>query len=323
MRAAPFTFIVLLGLVLAAAAIPGARDANAQTLKIGTAGVMGNYHPLGRALCRIVNLTRHEHRMRCKTEPTEGSVENIEGVASGRFDLGFAQSDAQFFALNGTGPFAGRPQPKLRALFTVYTEVFTLVARAGAGIESFADIRGKRVAIGTRESGTRATMDLLMKSSGIAPTDLARAAELRFVDLVPALCDDRIDAFVFVGGHPNSIVADAAASCDTKIIAVTGPNVDALLATYPYYVPAEVPGGLYRGTDTARPSFGVAATLVASADLGDAQAYAFAKAIFENFDDFRKLHPALANATRRSAMVGDTAPVHPGALRYFKEVGLE
>ena len=202
--------------------------------------------------------------------------------------------------------------------------MFTLVARAGTGIESFADIRGKRVAIGTRESGTRATMDLLMKSSGIAPTDLARAAELRFVDLVPALCDDRIDAFVLVGGHPNSIVADAAASCDTKIVAVAGPNVDALLATYPYYVPAEVPGGLSieARTPLARPSASRPRSSPAPT-WATPRPMRCVKAIFENFDDFRKLHPALASATRRSAMVGDTAPVHPGALRYFKEVGLE
>lgn len=321
MRSVPFTFVLLL--VLAAALLADARGADAQTLKIGTAGLMGNYHPLGRAVCRIVNLTRSEHRLRCKAEPTEGSIENIEGVGSGRFDIGIAQSDTQYFAVHGTGAFAGRPQQKLRALFTVYTEVFTLVARPGANIGSFADLRGLRVAIGTRESGTRATMDQLLRAYGLAPADLALAAELRYVDLVPALCDDRIDAFVLVDGHPNSIVADAAASCRAKIVAIAGPQVDALMATHPYYVPADVPGGLYPGIDSARRSFGVPATLVVSSDMDDAQAYAFVKAIFENFDDFRKLNPALAGATRRGALAGATAPVHPGALRYFTEAGLQ
>jgi hypothetical protein len=319
-------FILALLVALSAAAFPCAATAAAPgiaTLRIGTAGAMGNYHPVGAVLCRIVNASRQEHGMRCTLATSDGSVANIDGVLSGRFDVGFAQSDTQFFALNGLGPYKGRPQPNLRALFTVYTEVFTLVVRQDSGIRAFADLRGKRVSVGTRGSGTRATMDLLMQAFGIAPADFGRMFELPFLDMVPALCDDRIDAFVFVGGHPNAIVSDAATSCPTRVVAVAGPEVDALVAAHPFFVAADVPGGMYPGTASAQPSLGVAATLVTRAALPDATAYAFVKAIFENFDDFRKRHPALAQATKEAAMAGDTAPVHPGALRYFKEVGLE
>ena len=190
-------------------------------------------------------------------------------------------------------------------------------------MRTFEDLRGKRVAIGARGSGTRATMEQLMKASGIAPGDFQAAVELRFVDLDTALCDSRIDAFVFVGGHPNASIADAATTCPTRIVAIAGPAVDALLAAQPYYAKSEIRGGMYKGADAARPSFGMAATLVVSADLPDAKAYAITKAVFEHFDDLRRMYPAMGVTTKADAARSGVLPIHPGALRYFKEAGLD
>jgi len=307
--------------VMALVGFPAAH-AQKKTVTIGTAGLMGVYYPLGGAVCRIVNATRKEHKLRCSVEPTEGSVSNIKGVLAGNFDLGFAQSDSQYYALKGEGPFKDKPQPKLRALFTVYPELFTLMARQDAGIKSFEDIKGKRVSIGSPGSGTRATMDLVMNAYGIKRSDLKSAAELKFIELAPALCDNKIDAFVFVAGHPNAVLQDAAASCATSIVAVAGARIDAIVASQPFYAKAAVPGKMYKGTDAAQPSFGMVATVVVSADLPDETAYAITRAVFENFDDFKKLHPAVANMTKPGALAGDTAPFHPGAVKYFKEAGL-
>ena len=185
------------------------------------------------------------------------------------------------------------------------------------------DLRGKRVAIGTRGSGTRATMEQLMKASGIAAGDFQSAVELRFVDLDTALCDNRIDAFVFVGGHPNASIADASTACPTRIVAIAGPAVDALVAAQPYYAKSEIRGGIYKGTEAAQPSFGMAATLVVSADMPDAKAYAITKAVFEHFDDLRRMYPAMDVTTKADAARGGVLPIHPGALRYFKEAGLD
>jgi uncharacterized protein len=321
MRAATWTIVAVIA--LAAAGAPAPARAQNQPFAIGTAGVMGNYHGLGRAMCRIVNATRKDHRIRCRVEPTEGSVANIEAVLAGDLDAGFAQSDAQHHARAGEAAFAGRPQPKLSALFSVYRETFTLVARRDANVRTFADLRGKRVAIGTRGSGTRATMDLLMNAHGMTTADFASAVELRFIDLVIALCDNRIDAFVFVGGHPNAVISDAAASCPTRVAAIAGPAVDALVSVAPYYAKSEIPAGMYAGTDAAQPSFGVAATLVVSADMPEAKAYSVTKAVFEHFDDLRRLFPPVASITKADAARGGVLPLHPGARRYFKEVGLD
>jgi len=290
-------------------------------ITVGTGGIVGVYYPLGGAICRFVNAGRKDHGYRCTVESTGGSVFNINAVMSGDMDIGFAQSDTQFYALNGQGPFKEK-QPKLRALFSVYPELFTLVTRQDANIKSFADLKGKRVNIGDPGSGTRATTELVMAASGIRKEDLRLATELKFVEMAPALCDNKIDAFTFVAGHPNAIFQEAAASCASSIASVSGPGIDKLVKDSPFYAKANVPGKMYKGTDNPQLSFGVLATVVASTDLPDQTAYIVTKAVFDNFDDFRKLHPAVANITKEQMLEGNTVPFHPGALKYFREKGL-
>jgi TRAP transporter TAXI family solute receptor len=294
----------------------------AQTVTVGTAGVMGIYYPLGGAICRMVNVTRKTHKLRCAVEPSEGSVANIRGVLAKDFDVGIAQSDMQYAAREGVGPFKDGARPKLRALFSVYPELLTVMAREDANIHSLADLRGKRVALGPAGSGTRSTMDLAMEAVGVKRSDLRAALEMKFVETAPALCENKIDAFVMVAGHPNPIFHEAADTCRTRVVPVTGAPIDALVAARPYYAKAEVPGKVYKGTETAQPTFGTMATIVVSADMPDDVAYAITRAVFDNFDDFRRLHPALAGLTKEQALRGETVPFHPGAARYFKEVGL-
>lgn len=311
-------FVALAGLALAAPASALA----AGTVTIGTAGVMGIYHPLGGAVCRMVNVTRKTHKLRCSAVTSEGSVANIKGVLDGSIDLGIAQSDIQHAAKEGEGPFAGTPQPRLRALFSLYPELFNVMAREDANVRAFADLRGKRVSLGPPGSGTQATMLRVMEASGLARADLRSALELKFVEMAPALCENKIDAFVFVAGHPNAVFHEASDACAARFVTVTGSAVEALVARHPYYARAEIPGRVYRGSDTAQPTFGTLASVVTSADLPDDVAYAVTRSVFENWDDFRKLHPALAGLTKAKAVEGAAVPLHPGAVRYFKEAGL-
>ena len=283
-------------------AMPVPATAAPATITIGTAGVMGVYYPLGGAVCRMVNVTRKAHKLRCSVEPSEGSVANIRDVMSGAVDVGIAQSDTQYYARQGEGPFKDKPQPKLRALFNVYPEMLFVMSREEANIKRFEDLKGKRVSIGTPGSGTRATMDLVMNAHGVARSDLKAAVEMKFVEMPPALCENKIDAFVFVAGHPNVILQDAANGCRTRIVPVAGPAVDELLAGRPYYAKAEIPARAYKGTEAAQPTIGTVATLVVSADMPDDTAYAITKAVFENFDDFRKLHPAIASLSKEDAV---------------------
>lgn len=291
-------------------------------ITVGTGGIVGVYYPLGGAICRFVNAGRREHNLRCTVESTNGSVFNIKAVMAGELDVGFTQSDTQYYAMKGLGAFKDRPQPKLRALFSVYPELFTLVARQDANIRKFQDIRGKRINIGDPGSGTRSTMDLVMRHFGIARSELKLATQLKFDEMASALCDNRIDAFAFVAGHPNAIFQEAATLCASTIVPVAGPPIDRLIAEYPFYASAEVPAGMYRGTDTAQAALGVLATVVVSEDLPEAIAYLITRAVFDNFDDFKRLHPAIAAITKQGALQGNTVPFHPGAMRYFREKSL-
>ncbi len=309
--------------VACALALAFVQEAGAgPTLAIGTAGVMGVYHPLGAAVCRIVNVTRKTHGLRCTVETSQGSVANIRGVLVGTFAMGIAQGDTQFAARTGVGPFRDAAQPKLRALFSVYPETLTIVARDGLGITTIDDLKGKRVGIGTPDSGTRVTLDLVFEALGIRRDQLKAALEPEIVAMPPLLCENRMDAFGFVAGHPNPILEDATAGCRAHILPVAGPGIDALVASHPHYFRTVVPGGIYRGNPLPQPTIGTMASIVVSADLPDDVAYAITRTIFENFDDFRKLHPALAALTRAQALAGNAVPFHPGAERYFREAGL-
>lgn len=293
-----------------------------QAVTLGTAGVQGIYHPLGRAICRMVNISHKVNGLRCTAEPTDGSVANIRKVMSGELTLGLAQSDMQYRARAGEPPFAGAPQTRLRALFSVYPELFTVVARPDAHVEKFADLKGKRVSVGGAGSGTRVTMDLVMAAQGLTLADFAKARELPFAEFVPALCDRKIDAFVYVAGHPNPVFQDAITACGARLVALDAPVVDAIAAGRPYYRKATIPAGVYGAGTPAVATFGTVASVVVSADMPEATAYAITKSVFDSFDDFRKRHPALGLLTPAAAVEGQAVPLHPGAVRYFREAGL-
>ena len=303
----------------------GLADALAtQYVTIGTGGVTGVYYPTGGAICRLVNKTRSEHGIRCSVESTGGSVYNLNTIRAGELDMGVAQSDWQYHAYHGTSKFEDQgPNKDLRAVFSVHPEPFTVVARADSGIKNFADLKGKRVNVGNPGSGQRGTMEVLMGALGWTMDDFKLASELESAEQSQALCDNKVDAMVFTVGHPSGSIKEATTSCDSVIVNVTGPAVDKLVADNAYYRKATIPGGMYRGTDNDAQTFGVGATFVSSAKVPDEVIYNVVKAVFENFDEFKKLHPAFANL-KQEEMIKDglSAPLHDGAVKYYKEAGL-
>lgn len=308
-----------------AAGIGFAATASAQSfITIGTGGVTGVYYPTGGAICRLVNKGRKEHGIRCSVESTGGSVYNLNTIRAGELDMGVAQSDWQYHAYNGTSKFEDQgPNKDLRAVFSVHAEPFTVVARKDSGIKTFDDLKGKRVNIGNPGSGQRGTMEVVMAAKGWTKDDFTLVSELKAAEQSQALCDNKIDAMVYVVGHPNGSIKEATTSCDTVLVPVDGPVIDKLVADNPYYRKAVIPGGMYAGSDQDVPTFGVGATFVSSTNTPADTVYQVVKAVFENFDDFRKLHPAFANL-KKEEMVKDglSAPIHDGAMRYYKEAGL-
>jgi TRAP transporter TAXI family solute receptor len=294
------------------------------TIFVGTAGVTGVYYPAGGAVCRVVNENRARHGLQCSVESTEGSAANIEGIRSGDLDFGVVQSDIQYEAWRGSGPFTALgPFPELRSVFSLHAEPFTVVALANSGIRTFDDLPGKRVNIGNPGSGQRATMDALMRAEGWSTDSFALVKELDSTAQSQALAAQTVDAIVFTVGHPSGAIQEATKVADARLIPVTGPAVDRLLADAPYYARAVIPGGFYRGTRSDVATFGVRATLVTSSATDEEVVYQVVRDVFERFDEFTALHPALARLDKREmTKAALTAPLHPGAERYYREAGL-
>lgn len=315
----------LLAMGVGVAAMGASVSANAeQFITIGTGGVTGVYYPTGGAICRLVNKGRKDHGIRCSVESTGGSIYNLNTIRAGELDMGVAQSDWQYHAYNGTSKFADKGANKdLRAVFSVHPEPFTVVARADSGIKTFDDLKGKRVNIGNPGSGQRGTLEVLMQEKGWTMSDFALASELKASEQASALCDNKIDAMVYVVGHPSGEIKAATTSCESKLVTVDGKAVDGLVKNFPYYRTATIPGGMYRGNDSDVKTFGVGATFATSSAVPEEVVYQVVKAVFENFDTFRKLHPAFGHL-KKEEMVKDglSAPLHPGALKYYKEAGL-
>ena len=295
-----------------------------QFLTIGTGGVTGIYYAVGGGICRLVNKGRKNHGIKCSVESTGGSVYNLKTIRSGELEMGVVQSDWQHHAYNGTSLFEeDGPDKEVRALFSLHADAVIIAAREDTGIKTMEDLKGKTVNLGNPGSGTRATADVLVDALGWKPEDFGLITELKSAEQSQALCDGNIDAFLMVAGNPVANVLEAATTCDVNIIAVEGAAVDTLVESEAYYAKATIPGGLYRGVDVDVPTYGLAATFVTSSKVSEEVVYEMVKAVFENFEAFKKFHPAFANL-EKEAMVsnGLSAPMHPGATKYFTEVGL-
>lgn len=312
-----------LGAAVALMAPAASALAQQRFITIGTGGVTGVYYAAGGAICRLVNKDRARHGIRCSVESTGGSVFNVNTLKAGELDLGFTQSDVQFNAARGLAQFRdGGPHGDLRAVFSVHPEPFTVVARKEVNARTLNDLKGKRFNVGNPGSGTRAAMEELMAAMGWKMSDFSLAAELKADEHGPALCDGKIDGFIFGVGHPSANIQDPTTSCGAKLVSITGPAVDRLIADKPYYAKATIPGGLYPNNPDAAQTYGVLATVVASSKTTPETVYQVVKAVFDNFDEFKRLHPALANL-RPESMIKDglSAPLHEGAVRYYREKG--
>ena len=309
------------GLVLAGASGPVAAQETFVT--IGTGGQTGVYYVVGGSICRLVNKGTGDHGIKC-THTTGGSVANINGIRAGDLDMGVAQSDWQYHAYNGTAPdkFPDGAFEDLRAVFSVHPEPFTVVARTDSGITTFDDLKGKRVNIGNPGSGQRGTMEVVMEKMGWTTDDFALASELKSSEQSQALCDNKVDAMVFTVGHPNGSIKEATTSCEAMLISVDGPVIQELASANDYYAMATIPGGMYKGTDGDVTTFGVGATFVTSTATDEETVYQMVKAVFENFDRFKKLHPAFENLEQSNMITNNlSAPLHDGAAKYYKEQG--
>ncbi|MEM8753698.1 MAG: TAXI family TRAP transporter solute-binding subunit [Pseudomonadota bacterium] len=312
-----------LALFAAAAALTSQMAvAQERFITIGTGGQTGVYYVVGQSICRLVNRGSADHGLKCTAPSTGGSIANINAIKAGDMDMGVAQSDWQYHAYNGSSQFEGDQFGDLRAVFSVHGEPFTVIARADAGIGSFADLKGKRVNVGNPGSGQRATMEVVLDALGWSMDDFSLASELKPAEQSAALGDNKVDAIIYTVGHPNGSIQEATSTVEAKLVDVTGPEIDKLISENPYYAAATIPGGMYAGNDADASTFGVKATFVTSSSVPDDVVYEVVKAVFENFDRFKKLHPAFENLSEDEMISGGlSAPLHPGAEKYTTERG--
>ena len=307
---------------LAVALGAGSAPAADQFISIGTGGVTGVYYPTGGAICRLVNKMRKETGIRCSAESTGGSIYNINTIRAGELEFGVAQSDWQYHAYHGTSKFEDKGKfGDLRSVFSVHPEPITIIARDDSGIANITDLKGKRVNIGNVGSGTRGTWEVIEEAMGWQRSDLRLASELKSAETGQAVCDNKIDAYFWPVGHPSALTQESLATCPTHLVNATGPAIDKLVADNFYYRTATIPAGMYNNAEDVN-TFGVGATFVTSAKVPEKVVYTVVKAVFDNFDQFRKLHPAFANLNEEE-MIKDSlsAPLHAGAAKYYKERG--
>lgn len=298
-------------------------------IAIGTGGPTGVYFATGNAICRLIHKeaaegreTGRKHGIRCSAPSTGGSTYNIEQVAKGELDFAVVQSDWQFHAFKGDLPEKVAAVPTLRTVFSVHPEPFHLIVARDSKINSFADLKGKRVNIGSPGSGQRATMKVLMNAHGMTADDFRVATELTSTEQSNALCDGKIDAYGYTVGVPNAGVAVATDGCEARIVSLDGEVEKKLVEDRPYYAFTKIPEGTYQTTDEDVTTFGVMATFVTNEDMDEAVVYEVTRAVMENIDDFRKLHPAFATLDPKEMITkGLSAPMHPGAEKYYKEKG--
>ncbi|MFG6159961.1 TAXI family TRAP transporter solute-binding subunit [Halomonas sp. 1390] len=287
-----------------------------EPLVIATASPAGVYHVVGRALCRTLDIP-------CQAQPTDGSSANLRGLRRGDLTLALAQSDLHLYAALGTEGFQkDGADDALRSVFSLHNEPFTLVVRRDAGIHRLEDITGHAVNIGNPGSGQRGTMLRLMDAEGWSRSDFRSVHHLPADQQAMELCHGNIDAMVYTVGHPNASVAKAIRLCDAMLVDVEGDVIDLLVAAYPYFTRAWIPADLYGPDQPAVQTFGVKATLVASEATDPELVYRLVAAVFDDFERFKASHPALGALTPEE-MIHDglTAPLHEGALRYYRERG--
>jgi TRAP transporter TAXI family solute receptor len=293
-------------------------------LIIGTGGMTGMYYPTGGAICKIINKNRNIHGLCCSVESTKGSVSNINAIMAGDFDFGIARSDRPYQAWNGLALWRGKPQMDLRTVFSVYPECITLIAAVDAGIKTIMDLQDKKVSIGPTGSILRQNSIDALSAVGINYKKDLNAKGVRAAEAPKMLLDGRLDAFFLKVGHPSGHTKKAT-SGKRKVRFIPITNVEGLIEKYPYYAKAKIPIDWYpkAGNSENVETFGVWTTVVTSAKVPDEVVYNFTKEIFENLSSFKKLHPAYLLMTKENMLGALGAPIHPGALRYYKEVGLK
>lgn len=302
--------------------------------RIGTGGVTGTYYPIGGLIADIISNPPGsrpcEKGGSCGVpglvaiaQSSNGSVANIEAIESGALESGFVQSDIAHWAYTGTGIYEGEGRiESLRAITSLYPESIHIVTHDDSGIASVRDLVGKRVSLDEPGSGTLVDARIILEAFGLSEDDLT-AYYLKPSRAMALMDEGRLDAFLIVAGYPTGSVLDFCATSGCDLVPIEGPEVDAMLEQYPFFAKDTIPAGTYPGVGRTE-TLSVGAQWLVSADIEEELVYGITKALWH--ENARQLldngHAKGKSITLATALDGVAIPLHPGAERYYREIGL-
>lgn len=297
----------------------GCKPVGNKNYILATGGTSGTYYPYGGAVANIWN-TKVEG-MNVTAQATGASAENLRLISKSEAEFAIVQNDVMDYAYNGSDMFQGQKLPNLMTIGTLYPEVVQIAATQASGIKSVADLKGKKVSIGDAGSGVEFNALQILEGYGLTIGDIKKS-NLSFKESSDGLQNGTLDACFVTAGVPNSALQELAVSAGLTLVPVTGPEANAICAKYGYYTQTTIPGGTYKGVDIDTPALAIKATLAVSAKLDENTVYELTKALFENQEILASAHAKGKDLSAASAITGVSVPLHPGAIKYYKELGL-
>ncbi len=297
---------------------------NYQLITMGTGNITGLYYTVGGSICRLVNEKIKEFGIRCAVEYSDGAVANFNSLMNKKIDLAIMQNDVFYDAISGTGYFANQPPNKsLKLMLSLFPESLTVMVRSNSAINSFEDIKGKRVVMGNDGSGSKELTNKLFNFYGWKTEDFVSLEAVDISTHSQALCDNKIDVMITHQGHPNSTIKEATTTCDVTILEVVGDKINEFLNSSPYYQTSTIPGGIYAGNPNDITTFGNKALLVTTDNIDHITIYNITKSILNSFNNFKALNPVFASSDINVMIDGISVNyLHEGAAKYLKEQNL-
>ncbi|MBS7294435.1 MAG: TAXI family TRAP transporter solute-binding subunit [Treponema sp.] len=313
-------FSIAASVLFAVVLLAGCSKANAKKDYIlATGGTGGTYYPFGGAIANIWN-TKIEN-MNVTAQATGASAENLRLINKGDAEFGTVQNDVMDYAFNGTDMFAGEKLSNIATIGTLYPEVIQIAVSENSGINSIYDFKGKRISVGDAGSGVEFNAKQIMEGYGLTFNDIKKS-NLSFKESAEAIQNGTLDGCFITAGVPNAALQELAFSAGLKLIPVSGNEAATVMDKYGYYTATTIPGGTYKGSDEDVPALAIKATLAVSASLDEDTVYEMTKALFENLQELGNAHAKGKEVSAASAVTGVSVPFHPGAVKYYKEIGL-
>lgn len=291
---------------------------------LGTGSVQGVYFPIGGVICRLLNRGTELHRMRCSLESTGGSIYNLRQLRADNFDLVFAQSDWQYHAYNGSSTFTDEgANEDLRAVFALEADPLALIVKDESDIRSFEDLQNRIVSFGYKRSLQHRIVDDLLAAKSWNDSNFKSVERMSDTKQISAICSDAVEAILLLSSSLNDHLSGLSDDCKLRLVPIESAEIKAIIEAKPFYRVGKIPKGLYLNASKATKSFGLGATFVADQNTSPKAIYHVVKEVVENFKDFKSLHPSLIGLDKRELpYAGISIPLHPGAVRYYKEARL-